>query len=63
MNDTDRCMIVGRMCWPLGIDIPQGVAHASRLVCQHPEHHESAAKWVEEITGHLGVFEKVPADG
>lgn len=60
---NDRCIVVGRMCWPPGVDIPQGVAHASRLVCQHPEHQDAAARRVEEITGHRGVFEEVPSNG
>ena len=35
----------------------------SRLVCQHPEHQDAAARWVEEITGHRGLFEEVPSNG
>lgn len=58
---NERCFIVGRMCWPPGLTIPPNVPHASRLVCQHPEHQDNAARWVEQVTGHRGVFEEVPA--
>lgn len=57
---TELCVIVGRMSWPPGLTAPQDGPHASRLVCQHPEHQEAAAKWVEQVTGHRGVFEHVP---
>jgi hypothetical protein len=63
MNNNTRCVVVGRMCWPTGLTIPRNVAHASRLVCQHPEHQETAAKWVEKITGHRGAFQEVPHRG
>lgn len=60
MNADTPCPAVGRMCWPPGLTIPSGVSHASRLVCAHPEHQQAAAKWVESVTGHRGVFEEVP---
>ena len=54
---------VGRMCWPPGLTIPPDVAHASKNVCDDPEHQAKAARWVEQITGHRGVFEEVPPRG
>lgn len=59
---NERCVITGRVCWPTGLTAPATGPHASRLVCQHPEHQETAARWVESATGHPGVFEAVPAD-
>lgn len=51
---------VGRVCWPTGLTVPPNVAHASRLVCEYEEHQDAAARWVEEITGHRGVFVEMP---
>ena len=61
MNDTP-CTVIGRMCWPTGLTVDPNVPHASRLVCAHPEHQERAALWVEQITGHRGIFVEVPTD-
>lgn len=63
MSNDDVCATVGRMCWPTGLTAPTDGPHASKNVCQHPEHREAAARWVESITGHRGVFEEVPSDG
>lgn len=63
MNEAEApCPVVGRVCWPTELTVDPGVAHASRLVCAHPEHQERAAQWVESVTGHRGVFVEVPAD-
>lgn len=59
MNET-ACTVSGRICWPSGPAAPPSGPHASRLVCAHPEHQEAAALWVEQVTGHRGVFVEVP---
>lgn len=57
---SDSCAVIGRICWPAG---PAASGpHASRLVCAHPEHQDAAARWVEQVTGHRGVFVEVPDD-
>ncbi len=50
------CGAVGRVSWPE--DLLPGLkgAHASTLVCANPEHQHEASLWVEEKTGHRGVF-------
>lgn len=46
---------VGRVSWPEDLLNAKG-ATASTYVCTNPEHQEEAARWVEQITGHRGVF-------
>lgn len=48
------CEYVGRVSWPE--DPSTSGAVASAYVCANPEHQHEAALWVEEITGHRGVF-------
>lgn len=49
------CATVGRVSWPQDLFNATG-ATASTYVCANPQHQEEAARWVEQITGHRGVF-------
>lgn len=49
------CHEVGRVSWPEDLQNTKG-AMASTYVCGDPQHQDEAARWVEEITGHRGVF-------
>jgi hypothetical protein len=46
---------VGRVSWPEDLQNAKG-ASASTFVCANPEHQDEAARWVEQVTGHRGVF-------
>lgn len=51
---THRDQQVGVVCWPT--EYEPGKSHASTYVCARPECQEDAARWVERVTGHPGVF-------
>ena len=50
------CSAVGAVSWPEDLLSAKG-AMASTHVCANPEHQHEASLWVEEKTGHRGVFE------
>ncbi len=61
------CQAVGRVSWPEDLLNATG-AMASTYVCANPEHQHEASLWVEEKTGHRGVFaafgrDRVAVDG
>lgn len=58
--DRKRCnKFVGRVSWPKDLD-PGAGPSASGYVCADPEHQADAARWVQKITGHSGVFVPFP---
>jgi hypothetical protein len=51
---TLYCPTVGTVSWPEDLDGDGPMA--STTVCANPEHRDEAERWVEQATGHRGVF-------
>lgn len=47
---------VGRISWPADLTPPVAKPNASAYVCRFVACQERAALWVEQETGHRGVF-------
>lgn len=56
MDICAACSTVGVMAWPVDAAAYGSASSASTVVCDREEHRAAAAAWVEEITGHTGVF-------